>query len=278
MKAGKKSADRRPQYVRFIYDGTGKRTSFFRRNSYAVREESTGGFDGLTVTKISSGIERLDDKQLSLLVKCLKEYDLCDATLLADDKMAEMLGITDMLFQARKYEFMHNLTFIMDRLKSRAAGNESMVMVLDSGRWDTGDLFKILTVVKNYYRKIDVITGNDVYNLSRLSEVAYDEWGVILHIYTYNSYPGNNCDMALLFLKNTDRIDTLWKRRLQYNLAYVVADKCRGDGRKAVKGTYSGLVYRAEDEIPYELSVNMAYQKPVVYEKFHVSVIDICEL
>ena len=266
------------QYVKFIFDNKNERKLWFKKGYYEVTENRYGNLNGIIITGHNILNTGFGDRQIKGLKKQLCNYDMSEAVIIADEYMSRVLDIKDMLFQARKYEFMHNLTFITDRLKSRMSENESMVIVLDSVRWDTGDLFKILTVVKNHYRKIDVITGSDVYNLSRLSEVVYEEWGVILHIYTYNSYHGNDCDMALLFLKNADRLDTLWKRRLGYKAAYVVEDNRRFNSNNRHKCAFSGLVYKVDGLIPYEIGVNMAYQKPVVYEKFHVSVIDICEM
>lgn len=269
--------NKKVQYVKFVFDDINVKASWFRKRFYEITWDKCDVFEGIMIAGCINKNGSFNDRQIKSLAKRLNNYDISEAVIIADENMSRVLDMKEIMFQAKKYEFIHNCSYIIDKLQSHASGNESIVIVLDSSRWDTADLFKILAVVKNNYRKIDIITGNDVYNLSRLSEVAYEEWGVILHIYSYNSYHGNNCDMALLFLKNADRIDIIWKRKLAYKAAYIVEDKWRTDNRKRHKDAFSGLVYKAEDIIPYELGVNMAYQKPLLYEKFHVYFIDICE-
>jgi hypothetical protein len=72
----------------------------------------------------------------------------------------------------------------------------------------------------------------------------------------------------------------MWKYRIRYDAAYVIENDTRDHKRTRGKGknTFSGLVYNSKKPISYELGVNMAWQKPSMYEKFHVNVIDIYEL
>ena len=211
--------------------------------------------------------------------KQLREYDLSEAVVLADHMMAGLFDMTDMLFAARKYELLHNCTFIVKMLKLRAAGDERMALVIDSDRWETRDIYTILTVVKNYYKQIDIIMLAENAELSRLSELMYDEWGMVINIYKYNDHDAALNDMVFFLVKNEDRLYSFWKRNVKYLAAYVVAEQRCVDNRYSCNSNvkmpdmYSGLVYET-----CELGVNMAYQKPLIYEKFHVSSIDICEL
>ena len=270
------------QYVNFIYKVDNVKRQLFMRKWFDIEEESYGGLYGIRVSLRAKDIKVLDDKSIVMLNRYLKGYDMSKATVFADDTMAEVLGITDMLFQARKYELLHNCSYIVESLKNRAEGCDTMAIVIDSDKWDSKDIFTILTVVKNYYKGIDIVTAKDNHELSRISELMYEEWGVVINIYTFRSYDRKIQDMVLFFINNEERLYNFWRRKVNYRVAYAVADRrCGNNGgmpRTKITNIFSGLVYKTTEGIPYELGVNIAFQKPLIYEKFHVSSIDICEL
>ena len=271
-------AEKKVYYVKFIYKKNNKKTYLLRKNKYEILEEETGPFSGLRIVCNEMKMNRTVERDINILQKRLKGYDLSEAVVMADDKMSETLGVSDIFFKAKKYEMMNNLKYIMEKLKGRARDDNSLVIALESSDWKEVELYKILTVVKNYYKRIDVVVSGGIYNLSRISETVYEEWGLILHTYTYNSFHDKECNMALLLLKNPDYSCNMWKRKLDYRVAYMVSEKEICDSKNIPKGTFSGLKYTSGDVVFNELGVNMAYQKPVLYEKFHVSVIDICEM
>ena len=268
------------QYVNFIYGTDNMRRQLFRRRWFDIVEESCGELNGIRVVSRRENIKELDDKNIARLNRCLKDYDMSEATVLADQTMAELLGITDMLFQARKYELIHNCSYIVEKLKARAPEDNTMAIVAESDKWDSKDIFSILTVVKNYYKRIDIITAKYECGLERISELVYEEWGLVVNIYTFRNYHRKLQDMVLFFISCEERLYSFWRKKVNFRVAYVVYDRNYNNGIKKLKiaNVFSGLDYKISDNIPYEYGVNIAYQKPLIYEKFHVSSIDICEL
>lgn len=268
------------QYVNFIYEGEDVKGLFGRSKCFRVIEDQRFGMNGLTVVRVGKSEISLKAKYIKKLEKILRDYDLSETVVTADNKMANALDISEMLFEARKYELIRNCPLIMKAVEQRINTMETAVVVIGSNRWNMKDLFSILSVVKNHFRKIDVVMEYQISNITSLVEAAYDEWGVVLHAYTLKSYHRDKVDFALLLLKK-------WKggqqMRIPFGVAYMVTDEGIDDSMKQINkdmtcNIFCGLVYKAGNELLHSLGTQIAWQKPVLYEKFHVSVIDICEL
>ncbi len=236
-------------------------------------------FEGVRI--VNRGYLKKDNKDNSSLMRKLGDYDLSEAVVIADNDTASVLGISDVFFRAVKYELTRNISFIMDKIKQRFKGDESAALVISGSGWEIKELYLILTTVKNYYKKIDIITDNETMNFNRLIEAVYDEWGLMLHRYSIKDYHGEKKDFVLYLVRSwNDRL----KRIVPFSIAYVVEEKCsinkclmREKRDMGMEEIYSGLSYRTESGENVPFGVHLAWQKPVIYEKFHVSVIDICE-
>ena len=258
-------------YIDFVNIRESKRKRFFGKR-FAITKDCKYGFEGI---RISGRIDLLNDgsdRLLRKLTAALRNYDLSETVVMADCVTAEIIGISDMLFEAKKYELIHNCAFIMEQIHRRFSGRENAVIVLESDKWNVRDVFLILTVIKNYYRNIDVVAKYKTADLVRLTETVYDEWGMVLHIYSVNDYHGEDRDFALLLLT---KWSMAWKKKIPFESAFLVTEE---EYENKAENIYSGLVYMAGLVLPCALGRNIAWQKPVLYEKFHVSVIDICEI
>lgn len=268
------------QYVDFKFGGGEPKGLLRQRKCFHIDEMQCSGMNGIRVVVNDKAITALKNGHIKKLEKILKGYDLSEAVVTADNEMAKVLNITDMLFEARKYELLRNCSLIMNVINQRFPAMATVVVVIGSNRWNMKDLFSILTVIKNYFRKIDIVMEYQIPNITSLVEAAYEEWGVVIHAYTLRNYHRNKMDFALLLLNE-------WKygneKRIPYNVAYLVTDEGseamlieRGSNRG--HNIFCGLVYKAGNELLYSRGTQIAWQKPVLYEKIHVSVVDICEL
>ena len=263
-----------------------------RRRVFRVEDVTVGPFAGVDVIKCTRAVsgnadlEEIgeypdsDDVMAGYLKKLLGKYDYRDAVVMADDIMSEYLGIKDILFQARKQEFLDNLTFIIGKMHT--SDGKSATIVTDDMKWSVRELFAILTVVKNYYREINVVAENETINgVERIKEVMYDEWGVVLNIYSSKEQIKDRQDMILFLIREWDeRI----KKQLSWNYAYLVCERQPKRLRRELntdrtyRVLYSGIAYKKDELLPYEIMVNMAWQKPLVFKNFHVSCVDIYAL
>lgn len=254
---------------------------FFLKKHLNASESTIGKFHGLTVEKKGEYLRADKNLKIEELIKIIGKYDFTNAVVWADNYMADYYEISDILFQARKQEFLDNIVFITEYF-SRMNVNDSKgkaAVVIDSDNWSTRELFLILTAVKNHYREINVIIRrNDDCGIERIREVMYDEWGVVLNVYGQGERLREVQSLVIFLVKD---FDERVKNIVRWHTAYLVAEKenemnkrvqskCRRD-----KAVYSGLVYKTNTIEPYYLMVNMAWQKPLLFKNFNVSVVDI---
>lgn len=252
---------------------------------FRVSEKTMGSFAGIEVENRSAFTFDDKNKTMNSFIKAVSGYDYSDAVIMADDDMAQYFEMEDILFQARKQEFLDNLKYIISSLcNSSSAGQkpcsengEKATVVIDSKNWSTREIFLILTMVKNYYREINVVLNHkENPGMTRIKEVMYDEWGVVVNIYEKGKKPADIQDIVLFLVEQLDKRLT---QGLSWHAAYLVAEKENGKRSISLQGgegiIYSGLVYKIKEIEPYYLMVNMAWQKPLVFKNFNVSVVDI---
>lgn len=263
------------------------------RKSWRIHEASLGTFKGIIVEKIRKNRKvknpgKNKDMEIVRLMKLMNKYDYSNAVIWADSFLTEYFEMTDIMFQARKQEFIGNLSFILNSIQKRAVtceddnGRENAAIVIDSDEWSTRELFAILTAVKNYYREINVVAHSPEHlGIKRIKEVMYDEWGVVINIFEREMQVEEIQNLVLFLVKEfTESV----KGGIQWHNAYLVSEKETLDyhrEREKLPGMgkiYSGLMYQAGEILPYDLMVNMAWQKPILFKNFHVSVVDIYAL
>lgn len=264
-------------YINFSVGKVENDKPYFLKKYWSIRETFYDDLSGISVIRNKDIIKTVDENELARLKRKLGRFDYSDAVIIADYKMSGLLGIEDMMFQARKNEFINNREYIIDRIQEKYLGNENATVVIDNTAWSRKELFVILRTLKDYYRKIKILTDASRIDLGELAEVFYDEWGAVISIYRIDCYPVERQNFVLFLLK---RWNPMWTYRIRYDAAYVVENVQREHKRMqgTGKNTFSGLVYNSKKPLSYELGVNMAWQKPAMYEKFRVNVIDIYEL
>lgn len=263
------------QYIDFSMENLENASAWFRKKEWEIRKDCCGDFSGLKIIRNKDIIKTIGNRELAILKRKLKDYDYSDAVVFGDYKMSGLLHISDISFEARKNEFLNNRDYIIETIGAKSC--ENATVVIDNSSWNRKEVFSILITLKDHYRRIKILADTERVDLSDLAEVFYDEWGAVISIYPLNCYPPDKQNFVLFLLK---RWNLMWEYRIRYDAAYVVETEIRDHKRTRGKGrnTFSGLVYNNKKPVSYELGVNMAWQKPVMYEKFHVNVIDIYEL
>lgn len=287
------------QYVRFSKLNASTRKGLGWRKKYVEASmEHINGLAGICVRcriDIKNDNNRNNDIIVNAAQKILDKYDTSDAVIYVDPDMAQYMGMEDVMFRARKYEFTNNCEYIIGRMQSIYGSSNSVTLVIDSVKWDRREIFNILTAVKNCYRHINILTSRDELELQQIAETMYDEWGVVINIYSLRAGRVGVQDMVIFLVKQWS---DSWDRRLSYYVSYIVEDvesvrvrlhdrmgvgsgiirsNDTASGERPWRRRFSGLIYKADNELPYGLAVNLAWQKPVIFEKLCISMIDICE-
>ena len=269
--------------IYYVYFRKGRRNNrkfSLCKKDLIIEEEQKCEFNGIRVIVNNAEEVSLSDRKLKKLEALLKDYDISETVVVADREIAKKLDISDILFMARKNEFIKNCDFIFSKIKENVKNYDTAVIVLGSSKWNVKDIYSILTAVKNYYEKIEIVTEYQVPGITNLVELAYDEWGLVLRVYSIRNYHGVKRALAVFLL---DKWKRFWERRVPFDAAYVIADESMSVAAGEITGDkkrriYSGLKYKSDIDIDDVICTHMTWQKPVLCEKFHVSVIDICEL
>ena len=222
----------------------------------------------------------------------LRDWQTENCTVGADWRMAELLQMKEELFLARKQELMQNRNELLEMMGGRAKedvmARKSFLLVLDSNGWSRQDLLLLLSAVKNYFADIYMVTGNGCVDEEQMVESMYEEWGIVLPLLSVESARTEAVDCAFFLLESWN--DAV--REYNYRFGYVVSEyengmnRCRNSEVGIIKGRadrekrgtlkggglYSGMVYKCRDEeIPYQMAVNMQYQNPEKYHKFSIT-------
>ena len=276
-------------YIFFVYVSKGRKKITFQREEVA----------GIFVLKIQfyerkESIEKkrtkeeldLSDKIYKRIRRTIEKYQTQGCVLGADVYMANMLKMTELGFQARKQELLRQKEYIFERLRvERKEGRSSMLLVLDSKKWDSKEILSLLLTAKDYYEELYVVPEeSNLTEINRIVEFLYEEWGIVLHIQSQKIVEKIlNYDFVVFLLEK-------WNKRITgmygFQNAYVVMDEEEEMTRNGVKtlktnggNLYSGLFYEKQCiPIPYQRAVDIFYQNPALYSQFDVSCVDICRL
>lgn len=226
-------------------------------------------------------------KHLKRVQRKLRKYDLKNCVVGAEEEMAELLEMEDLLFQARKLEFLRYREVIFKKLKKegKEGKRSSMLLMVNSSKWNTQDILTILVTAKDYYEDIMVVMKEEYFDAEQLQNVMYEDWGVMLHF--IKEEERKEADFGLILSEECEK-DIYQKAFLK--VSYQIAERESGKvkRRKLLRLTvekepkngsiYSGLVYEREGRrIPYRMGVNIAAQNPALYDKFHISAVAIYE-
>lgn len=232
--------------------------------------------------KIDEKKEFMTKKILKKIEKKLRNYGIKGSVLGAEEKTAQQLNMEDLLFQARKMELMRQRKFIFEKLRvEEREGRSSMLLVLDSLKWNSQDVLSILLTAKDYYEDIYITVKQDFAGIGRIVDCLYEEWGVVLHVCLKEmEIQSLEYDFVLFLLETREKQIV---KKYMFHKAYIVMDTEEGIIRKKEKRyndtwgcLYSGLLYEKQHkQIPYQMAVNIAYQNPILYSEFHVSFIAI---
>lgn len=227
------------------------------------------------------GNERARQRVINKIKKELKQYQLDNCVVGAQQAMARELQIEEQLFRARKKELLENRKKIMAWLHSKAAvqqkGRMTFLFVLNSTEWTKKDLIAILLEVKNYYEDICILVKESGIYLEQVVKLLYEEWGVVLRVLSEEEALAENVDSALFLMD-------CWQdyiNRYSFQNGYVVLEDDSGLLRRSVadgkhKKLYSGLVYMCHGkQLPYQMAVNIFYQNLEFYRNFVITSVDI---
>lgn len=284
-------------YIYFSYSEAGKNKVIFRMEDMAEipmlnicickkqRQRKKEGKCKAAETAAWGTEQYLSKSMVKKIKKEIKKYQTEGCVLGADEKLAGQIELTDVLFRARKQELLRQKEYIFAQLKfSKEGGRSSMLLVINSRKWDFKEIMLLLLTAKNYYEDIYVKLEEDSVEIKQIADYLYEEWGVMLHIQSWEMMAEVKEYDFVLFLLREWKKDIV--RKYVFCKAYIVMETEKGVVRNEEKVfrdnnrcLYSGLMYERENKhLPYQMAVNIACQNPALYKGFAVSFIAIYRL
>lgn len=227
-----------------------------RRSEIALEEREIAGIKILEVNYFEKNKKVKEEKEQNIdsrekvfkrIQRKLKKYDLQNCVIGATEEMAELLEMKDLLFQARKLEFLKHGDEIFKNLKveGKEGKRSSVLLKLNSSKWNAQDVLTILVTAKDYYEDVVVMMEEEYLDAEQLQNVMYEDWGVMLYFV---------------------------EEEIEADFELTLSERW-----EAKSGTiYLNLAYeRAGLRLPYQMAVNIAAQNPALYEDFQISIVAI---
>lgn len=219
-----------------------------RRSKIDLEEKEIAGIRVLELNYFERNKKELSQEKLfKKIQRKLKKYDLQHCVIGATEEMAELLEMEDLLFQARKLELLRHRDEIFKNLKVEGGeGKRSTVLLkLNSSKWNAQDILTVLVTAKDYYEDIVVMMKEEYLDAEQLQNVMYEDWGVMLYFV---------------------------EEEMEADFELTLSEKW-----EAQSGIiYLDLAYEKEGvRLPYQMAVNIAAQNPALYEEFQISIVAI---
>ena len=197
----------------------------------------------------------LKEKELRYLKKGLLAYDVSQAVVAAEEQMSHYLELSNLLFQARKQECLMHARWLFKWFGNHRG--EEMSIVVDSCKWKANELLALMIEARNYYRNINLVVPEDRELADHLAVTMYEEWGVVVQIYTGRERPPKKQDFVLFLVQKWER---KWRKECSFLQAYLVTEQISGQfTRQNVRsvfmeqnghgGLYSGFVYESRANV-----------------------------
>lgn len=243
---------------------------------------------GITVLRVETA-SSLKEKTIKKMRRGLKKYQIDHVVAGADREMSKALELEELLFRGRKQELLENRRLLFQNMKTMRNPNErsSVLFVLKSRRWSRKDILSLFITAKDYFEDLYIALEEDFIETDQLEKILYEEWGIVLHILENGDMPKEKQDFVLFLLEEWDMRMMMQYRfynaylvlenegtqfRRSY-MEYLGTEKRTGEKRERL---YAGFVYeKGGKRLPYQMSVNIFYQNPVLYQDFNISIVAI---
>lgn len=243
---------------------------------------------GITVLQVETA-SSLKEKTIKKMRRGFKKYQIDHVVAGADREMSKALELEELLFRGRKQELLENRRLLFQNMKTMRNPNErsSVLFVLKSRKWSRKDILSLLITAKDYFEDLYIALEEDFIETDQLEKILYEEWGIVLHILENGDMPKEKQDFVLFLLEEWDMRMMMQYRfynaylvlenegtqfRRSY-MEYLGTEKRTGEKRERL---YAGFVYeKGGKRLPYQMSVNIFYQNPVLYQDFNISIVAI---
>lgn len=243
---------------------------------------------GITVLQVETA-SSLKEKTIKKMRRGFKKYQIDHVVAGADREMSKALELEELLFRGRKQELLENRRLLFQNMKTMRNPNErsSVLFVLKSRRWSRKDILSLFITAKDYFEDLYIALEEDFIETDQLEKILYEEWGIVLHILENGDMPKEKQDFVLFLLEEWDMRMMMQYRfynaylvlenegtqfRRSY-MEYLGTEKRTGEKRERL---YAGFVYeKGGKRLPYQMSVNIFYQNPVLYQDFNISIVAI---
>lgn len=240
---------------------------------------------GLSILQITFG--EIKKKKFECEIwRVIRRFSVQNAVVNADTPAAEQLEIQEMLWEAKREEFMCHRAYIMDQLlektpyaKEKNGDRRKLVMVIRDDAWNPKNLLMLFLVAKDRFEEMFLVADKESQWVTNLLKILYQEWGIVLHVYTEDEMWVKRMDHFDVAIFLVDRWDRKYTECIYYETGYLVMgeseETCKTNGRKL----YSGLRYEWNGKkMPKEYGRLLSVQRPEQYHKKQVSVVDICPI
>lgn len=273
---------------------------FHRREKGAKRWEKED-VAGIKILHINLP-EKLSTGRIRRIKRYLKGYDCRSCAVGASPQIENVVSLSELQFQARKKELLNNwkelLSCIMERGEKRAMG-----IWLNMPGLSMEELKKLYRYAKDYYKEVYLIQKEDLVDGEILQQEMYEEWGVLLHRISCETFVEDNVCLDFLLIVSLKDMEGM---EVYKNFCHIKkggnASVCKGTAyllarretpwleqhcheiketrlQKAQAILLSGYSYYFRGrKLSRSMALNLAYQCPEIYNGFEITSVAICEL
>lgn len=238
----------------------------------------------LEITFFNSYIsaEELNDagwkKELRKLRRRIGKYDLKQSVISMDKGMEKVMEKEGMAYSSRKKELFDHRYEICKMLKAgRDAGRSGILIVLEKGMLSFHELKLLLLTVKDVFEDITIFS-REIEEFNRVYAYLREEWGVCV-VMTEEAGNLRNVYDATLFLISDWR--TEYSQMCSGNIYLLSKEEMSGEFLQANSSCvrlFSGMKYVCEKkDIPYQMAVDLLYQKEEGMVKCKPVAVGLCE-
>ncbi|MBQ9983609.1 MAG: hypothetical protein IJP29_03385 [Lachnospiraceae bacterium] len=222
------------------------------------------------------------DRDNKRMEKMIQSHCRKDTILYGDEQMVREFGLSNVLFEARKIEFLRcveelAMLFRGERNKKCRSAKEQVrrkqfLLVVDSEEWKYKELVQIISAVKNVYEDVYILPLVSLPYIDEMREFFCEEYGMLLHVTLEAEIVKKRMDGVFFLLEHWD------KRYMHflYEKGYVVCEwehglrrvrKAMGrekmqEERKYTGALYGGFVYHlGKIQLSYELAILLQMQR-----------------
>lgn len=231
--------------------------------------------------------QRWKKKMKRNLKRKLRSYDISSCAVNGDWNIRKAFCMGNTGFYARKNELLLQGRYIFEQVCAGWKKNvrRKLLIYLECEKWSVKEIHDLLWIAKNFYEDIILASENQA-EYEDMLICLFEECGLVVTPINLKEAKTELYDSVLFLVK---KWQSYYPDNIRYGRAYMVAEQEEMENwyRQKVQGSrvtdvpvcFGGLCYEYHNKkIPYQLAVDMHYQKTAFCHKNGISFIAIYRL